>query len=89
MVDVHRTCDRVIPLSEASENIKSDPIIDADNLEYLMHDIPQSLVPGYILKSLYVLTLLLSPDLELFPVLSSFPLTAKRMCMYIHQATFN
>ena len=28
MVDVHRTCDRVIPLSEASENIKSDPIID-------------------------------------------------------------
>jgi hypothetical protein len=31
-----------------------------------MHDIPQSLVPGYILKSLYVLTLLLSPGLELF-----------------------
>ena len=28
MVDVHRTCDRVIPLSEASKNIKSDPIID-------------------------------------------------------------
>jgi hypothetical protein len=28
MVDVHRTCDRVIPLTEASENIKSDPIID-------------------------------------------------------------
>ena len=28
MVDVHRTCDRFIPLSEASENIKSDPIID-------------------------------------------------------------
>jgi hypothetical protein len=48
--------------------------VAADNFEYLMHDIPQSLVPGYILKSLYVLTLLLSPGLGLFPVLSSFPL---------------
>jgi hypothetical protein len=28
MVDVHPTCDIVIPLSEASKNIKSDPIID-------------------------------------------------------------
>ena len=28
MVDVHRTCDIVIPLSEASKHIKSDPIID-------------------------------------------------------------
>jgi hypothetical protein len=28
MVDVHRTWDRVIPLSEAFKNIKSDPIID-------------------------------------------------------------
>jgi hypothetical protein len=28
MVDVHRTCDRVIPLSEASKNIKSGPIKD-------------------------------------------------------------
>ena len=28
MVDVHRTCERVIPLSEASKNIKSDLIID-------------------------------------------------------------
>jgi hypothetical protein len=38
--------------------------VAADNLEYLMHDVPQSLVPGYILKSLYVLTLLLSPELS-------------------------
>ena len=28
MADVHGTCDRVIPLREASKNIKSDPIID-------------------------------------------------------------
>lgn len=33
MIDVHRTCDRVIPISEASKNIKSDPIIDKVSAE--------------------------------------------------------
>jgi hypothetical protein len=42
----------------------------------------ESLAPGYILKSLYVLTLLLSPGIELFPVLSSFPL------LDLHLGTF-
>ena len=63
----------VCSLFDCWRNFSSHSVA-ADNLEYLMHDIPQSLVPGYILKSLYVLTLLLSPGLGLFPVLSSFPL---------------
>jgi hypothetical protein len=48
MVDVHRTCDRVIPLSEASKIIKSDPIIDtlSEEIENLISMSEQLLKNG-------------------------------------------